>query len=144
MSDSKEFFEYRLCALCAQRPRAFLLPPRSRSGVGSRHEVGASAPSCSAEAHNGEVSATNPADEYEALLHVFARVSRLFPSLTEGELLELIAGEVSRFGRARLREYVPVLVEGRVIRTLRGAAREHRTGEPDPGCVDGPHRRPDG
>ncbi|WP_366509184.1 three-helix bundle dimerization domain-containing protein [uncultured Microbacterium sp.] len=69
------------------------------------------------------MSVTNPADEYEALVHVLVRVSRRFPSVPEDRLVELIAGEVSRFGRVRLRNYVPVLVEANVVRTLRGTTR---------------------
>lgn len=68
------------------------------------------------------MSVTNPADEYEALVHVLARVSRRFPSVPEDTLVELIAREVSRFGRVRLRDYVPVLLEANVVKTLRERA----------------------
>ncbi|MFJ4037166.1 three-helix bundle dimerization domain-containing protein [Microbacterium sp. NPDC090007] len=69
------------------------------------------------------MSVTDPADEYEALFHVLVRVSHRFPSVPEETLVELIAGEVSRFGQVRLRAYVPVLVEGNVVRTLRATPR---------------------
>lgn len=67
------------------------------------------------------MSITDPAYEYEALLHVLVRVSYRFPSVAEDTLVELIAGEVSRFGQVRLRVYVPVLVEGNIVRTLRAS-----------------------
>lgn len=64
---------------------------------------------------------TNPASEYEALVHVVERLSRRFPAVPEDAVVELVADELTRFDRASLRAYVPVLVEGSVLRTLRSA-----------------------
>ena len=69
----------------------------------------------------GTVSATNPADEYEALVYVVDRMARRFPAIGEEALFELVADEWTRFDQARFRDYVPVLVEGNVLRRLRGA-----------------------
>jgi hypothetical protein len=66
------------------------------------------------------VSVTNPADEYEALVYVVDRMARRFPAIDEDALFDLVADEWTRFDRARFREYVPVLVEGNVLRRLRG------------------------
>lgn len=70
------------------------------------------------------MSATDPVDEFEALFHVLVRVSHRFPTVAEDTLVELIAGEVSRFGQVRLRDYVPVLVERNVVRTLQATGRQ--------------------
>ena len=67
------------------------------------------------------MSATDPADEYEALVHVVERVALKFPSIPEDELLDLVADELTRFDRARVRAYIPVLVEGNVLRRLRAS-----------------------
>lgn len=67
------------------------------------------------------MSVTDPADEYEALLHVLMRVSYQFPSVAEDTLVDLIAGKVSRFGQVQLRDFVPVLVEGNIVRMLRAS-----------------------
>ena len=65
------------------------------------------------------MSATNPVDEYEALLYVVDRVERRFPDVSEETVMELVVDEFTRLDRARLRAYVPVLVEGSVLRRLR-------------------------
>ena len=65
------------------------------------------------------MSATNPRDEYEALTHVVERLARRFPTVPEDTVIELVADEVSNLGVARLRDYIPVLVEGGVLRRLR-------------------------
>lgn len=72
------------------------------------------------EAHSDAMSATNPRDEYEALTHVIERLARRFPSVPEETVIDLVADEVSSIGVARLRTYIPVLVEGGVLRRLRG------------------------
>ena len=65
------------------------------------------------------MSVTNPSDEYEALVHVVDRVAQRFPVVGEDAVRELVADELVRFDEARLRAYVPVLVEGNVVRRLR-------------------------
>ena len=67
------------------------------------------------------MSATNPADEYEALLYVADRLSRRFPYIAEDVLFDLVAEEWTRYDGARFRQYVPVLVEGNCLRRLREA-----------------------
>jgi hypothetical protein len=65
------------------------------------------------------MSVTNPASEYEALVHVAERVGFRFPWIDDAELLALVAEELARFDAVRLRTYIPMLVEGRVVRRLR-------------------------
>ena len=65
------------------------------------------------------MSVTNPADEYEALVYVADRLSRRFPLIAEDALFDLVAEEWTRYDEARFRQYVPVLVEGNVLRRLR-------------------------
>ena len=76
------------------------------------------------------VSVTNPTDEYEALLHVVERVSGRFPLMAEHTLVDLVAEEVSQFDHVRFRAFIPVLVEGNVLRTLRESA-DDSSREPD-------------
>lgn len=70
-------------------------------------------------AHPEVVSVTSPADEMEALTYVFDRLSDRFPTASEERIWDAIASALVEFDGARLRGYVPVLVEGRAIRTLR-------------------------
>lgn len=65
------------------------------------------------------MSATNPRDEYEALVYATERLAHHFPSIPEDEILQLVAAELAAFDRAKVRTYVPVLVEGTVLRRLR-------------------------
>jgi hypothetical protein len=65
------------------------------------------------------MSATRPAGEYEALVHIVDRMAHRFPDVDETTLFEMVADELTGFDHARLREFVPVLVEGRVLRALR-------------------------
>lgn len=70
-------------------------------------------------AHPGRVSATNPRDEYEALVHVVDRLVRRIPWADEREVMVMVADEVAAMEGARLRGYIPTLVEARVLRRLR-------------------------
>ncbi|MFE1645999.1 three-helix bundle dimerization domain-containing protein [Microbacterium sp. P01] len=70
------------------------------------------------------MSVTNPENEYEALVHLIRRVSARFPDADEDAILAMTAEELERFDGARLRDYVPVLVEHNVVRRLR-ARGEH-------------------
>ena len=65
------------------------------------------------------MSCTNPQTEFEALIHLEQRLRQRFPQLHEDALIELIADELEAFDGARLRDYVPVLVEHNVLRRLR-------------------------
>ncbi|TQJ30760.1 hypothetical protein FBY39_1217 [Microbacterium sp. SLBN-146] len=62
---------------------------------------------------------TNPASEYEALVHIVERIAWRFPEVPESQLFDMVAEELVRFDRARLRAYVPAIVEGNVLRALR-------------------------
>lgn len=68
------------------------------------------------------MSAVNPANEYEELVYIVERMARRFPQVGEPALYALVAEQLTRFDRARLRAYVPVLVEGEVLRLLRSRA----------------------
>ncbi|MEZ3162237.1 three-helix bundle dimerization domain-containing protein [Microbacterium sp. BWT-B31] len=70
------------------------------------------------------MSATNPANEYEELVHIVERIARRFPEVAEAALFELVADVLTRYDGVRLRAYVPVLVEGEVLRVLRSRARD--------------------
>ncbi|WP_137845810.1 hypothetical protein [Microbacterium sp. 2FI] len=65
------------------------------------------------------MSCTHPDSEFEALVYLAERLRQRFPELAEGAAFELIAEELETFDRARLRDYVPVLVERNVLRRLR-------------------------
>jgi hypothetical protein len=67
------------------------------------------------------VTVTNPANEYEALVHIVERIAWRFPDVPESRLFDMVAEELVRFDRARLRAYVPAIVEGTVLRALRAA-----------------------
>ena len=70
-------------------------------------------------AHSGTMSVTNPASEMEALLYVVTRLSERFPWAGEELIRDLVADELVDFGSAWMRDYIPVLVEGRVLHRLR-------------------------
>lgn len=65
------------------------------------------------------VSATNPENEYEALVHLARRLGDRYPAVDEGLVFEIVAEELERFDGARLRAYVPLLVERRLRERLR-------------------------
>lgn len=71
------------------------------------------------KAHAVDMSATDPRDEYEALVHAAERIASRFPLVPEETVLELVADEWTNFDQAKLRAFVPVLVEGGVVRRLR-------------------------
>jgi len=74
------------------------------------------------------MSVTSPRDEYEALVYALERLTRRFPDVPEDTIVRLIAAELAAFDRARFRQYIPVLVEGRVHRMLSEAGRRDRAG----------------
>ena len=65
------------------------------------------------------MSRTNPRSEFEALLSVSERLKHRFPGWEDDALFALIADELEALDGARLREYVPVLVEHRVRARLK-------------------------
>jgi hypothetical protein len=67
------------------------------------------------------MSCTNPQSEFEALVHLADRLRRRFSELDEDAVFGLIAEELEGFDGARLREYIPVLVERNVLHRLRSS-----------------------
>lgn len=67
------------------------------------------------------MSRTNPQTEFEALLYLSERLHMRFPHVEERTLFALIAEELESFDGARLRAYVPVLVEHNVLRRLKSS-----------------------
>jgi len=65
------------------------------------------------------VSATNPRDEYEALNHAVDRLVRRIPWADEESVRLMVAEEVAALSEARLRHFIPAMVEARVLRRLR-------------------------
>lgn len=65
------------------------------------------------------MSRTNPATEFEALVYLAERLTLRYPDLDEDAAFALIAEELESFDGARLRTYVPILVEHNVMRRLR-------------------------
>lgn len=70
---------------------------------------------------------TAAVSEYEALVHAIHRLSLRFPGVPEDDIRATVAEELVEFDDRAMRQYVPVLVEGRTLRRLRAA---HRDGEP--------------
>ncbi|CDJ99964.1 hypothetical protein MIC448_1990007 [Microbacterium sp. C448] len=64
------------------------------------------------------MSCTHPDNEFEALVYLAERLRRRFPALGEDAVFALIAEELESLDGARLRHYVPVLVENGVVRRL--------------------------
>ncbi|HWI32223.1 MAG TPA: hypothetical protein VNT50_12085 [Microbacterium sp.] len=65
------------------------------------------------------MSCTDPETEFEALVYLADRLRLRFPEVEEDAVFALIAEELESFDGARLRDYVPVLVEHNVLRRLR-------------------------
>ncbi|WP_404434600.1 DUF3562 domain-containing protein [Microbacterium lacus] len=65
------------------------------------------------------MTCTHPENEFEALVYLAERLRQRFPEVTEDAVFALIADELESFDGARLRDYVPVLVEHNVLRRLR-------------------------
>ncbi|GAA1464887.1 three-helix bundle dimerization domain-containing protein [Microbacterium thalassium] len=57
------------------------------------------------------MSRTNPANEYEALAYVIERLVTRFPGVDEDEITVMAAEELESFDAARLRDYIPLLIE---------------------------------
>lgn len=71
--------------------------------------------------HHRRVSWTDPEDEYEALVYVARRVSERY-AVDDDVVLTLIADELESLDGARLRAYIPNLVEHRVRERLADAS----------------------
>lgn len=69
---------------------------------------------------------TKPDNEYEALVYVCRRLEEHFPDVPEETIHSLVVDELERYGSARLRQYIPMLVERELLRTLRSADSSHR------------------
>ena len=67
------------------------------------------------------MSCTHPESEFEALVYLVDRLRVRFPLLSEDDAFALIAEELESLSDARLRNYVPVLVENMVVRRLRAS-----------------------
>lgn len=65
------------------------------------------------------MSCTNPANEFEALVHLAERLQRQFPQWEDDALFTVIAEELEVFDGARIRDYIPVLVEHNVRARLK-------------------------
>ncbi|WP_375384140.1 three-helix bundle dimerization domain-containing protein [uncultured Microbacterium sp.] len=90
-------------------------------------------------ADNRRMSCTNPRSEFEALLHLSERLKRRFPGWDDDALFALIADELEAFDSARLREYVPVLIEHNVRQRLQ-ATHEPAASRGRRGAHDRVHR----
>ncbi|MDZ8171576.1 three-helix bundle dimerization domain-containing protein [Microbacterium xanthum] len=64
------------------------------------------------------MSRLNPESEYEALHYVIERLAETYPFVDEVHLRELAADELAQLDGARVRAFVPVLVERRVKERL--------------------------
>ena len=69
------------------------------------------------------MTVTNPDSEFEALVHVAERLASRFPELDESAVRAMVIDELVDFDEAGLRDYIPVLVDGRVTRRLRASLR---------------------
>lgn len=65
------------------------------------------------------MSCTNPDNEFEALVHIAARLRLRYPDVDEDAMFTLLAEELESFDDARLRDFVPTLIEHNVLRRLR-------------------------
>lgn len=86
--------------------------------------------SASGAAHHIGMSVTDPDDEYEALIYAAERLALRFPSVSQDEILQLVAVELAGFERTKIRKYVAVLVEGGVLRRLRRIEHERSAQHP--------------
>ncbi|MET0297150.1 MAG: hypothetical protein ABW024_07085 [Microbacterium sp.] len=69
---------------------------------------------------------TKPDNEYEALVYVCRRLEQHFPAVPEETIHALVVDELERYGSARLRQYIPMLVERELLASLRRDAASHR------------------
>lgn len=67
------------------------------------------------------MSRLKPENEYEALVYIVGRLAQRYPAVEEDEILAMAAEELQEFDDARVRDFVPVLVERNVVRRLRAA-----------------------
>lgn len=67
------------------------------------------------------MSEGEPDSDYEALMHVVHRLSERFPKLSEQEIRDATVDEFEKYEGARVRDFVPVLVERKVAERLRDA-----------------------
>ncbi|MFG6402842.1 MULTISPECIES: three-helix bundle dimerization domain-containing protein [unclassified Microbacterium] len=65
------------------------------------------------------MSRFRPRDEYEALVYVIDRLAEQHPSVDEAAIVDIMAEELEAFSGARIRDYIPVLVERQTRYRLR-------------------------
>ena len=65
-------------------------------------------------ADNASMSRLQPESEYEALVYALERLSETYPFVGEDRLREIAADELAQLDGARVRAFIPVLVERRV------------------------------
>src|SRR5512144_176951 len=75
---------------------------------------------------------TVSAEQYQ-LHHLVARLRQSHPELHESEIRDIVAAALHEVDGARLRQFVPLLVE----RSARAACRERSTGGPDDAATRG-------
>ncbi|WP_143003736.1 MULTISPECIES: hypothetical protein [unclassified Microbacterium] len=64
------------------------------------------------------MSRLQPESEYEALVYALERLSETYPFVGEDRLREIAADELAQLDGARVRAFIPVLVERRVKERL--------------------------
>jgi hypothetical protein len=64
------------------------------------------------------MSRLQPESEYEALVYALERLSETYPFVGEDRLREIAADELAKLDGARVRAFIPVLVERRVKERL--------------------------
>jgi len=69
-------------------------------------------------ADNASMSRLQPESEYEALVYALERLSETYPFVGEDRLREIAADELAQLDGARVRAFIPVLVERRVKERL--------------------------
>ena len=69
-------------------------------------------------ADNASMSRLQPESEYEALVYALERLYETYPFVGEDRLREIAADELAQLDGARVRAFIPVLVERRVKERL--------------------------
>ncbi|HBS73555.1 MAG TPA: hypothetical protein DEB55_04110, partial [Microbacterium sp.] len=69
-------------------------------------------------ADNASMSRLQPESEYEALVYALERLSETYPFVGEDRLREIAADDLAQLDGARVRAFIPVLVERRVKERL--------------------------
>ncbi len=67
--------------------------------------------------------------EREAVEAVAARLKKKFPDLPQEHVAQIVESQYERLGTARLRDYIPVLVEHSAKQVLRGEEKDGKSGK---------------